>query len=424
MEALTSLIFLRSLLGALSLIMFGLIVIYLRIGSYASNGVRQKDHNNSDRRSGHLRALESGSLLLRLPQDENVSRAGHQESSQAIEIQPSPNDTRSSQSVKHHQKAGMGYPKRTQQVRTQDKSRSMNYATFATLSRTYGQEHTVSFQTNNETRITPFFQLPAEIRELIYCEFVRHNSNIVMTFRAAISPLRIRKSDDCSELSPPLGSEAYQALLRKYDENTMKSSFIPYLNGLAQTCRLAYQESSHVLYRQNHFSFSNADMLNNFVYSSLSSHVQAIQEITVTDLLSGRGNLRHLCFRRLKLLQPFKTLRILHLTEWREVPSVDTSKLYAERLMIGLVRVANTLEAFQKIIITSSEKREKMQEYSRIQLDFDRIPDWIYSYEFKPHPEFSPLFVSLIETLERVHRPLRLEQCEEPLEDYPRSCEV
>ena len=226
---------------------------------------------------------------------------------------------------------------------------------------------------------------------------------------------------ECSGLPPPFGSKEWEAKTQEYRNNMMKSSFIPYLNGLAQTCRLAYKESSHILYQENRFSFDSAASLQCFAYRSLPSHVQAIQNLEVTGLTlpSKYGNPHHICLGRLKLFQPFASLTTLYLKERRELFAENGPILYAEKLMIELVRVGNTMEALQTIFISSSEWASKIPLYSLIQLDFDRIPDWIYTDYFIQHPRLAPHQVWLLETLKRVHRPLGPRQRDEPIGDCP-----
>ena len=441
MEAQKSIIPLKPSLAAWFLSFLGFVVAYLLFKSHLRKSVKRGDSHVHEKRSSQRIVVDASCIPSELHHVENVSQAASQEPPLAFDCRPShrnltlrrrdlksPSPTRQvdqvpkllltwdsarpSQSVSHQQQDDVSPPKSVEQVRMPEDRPLMSHTTQPCDEY---QKYIFSLSAKHNASEFPFFQLPCEVRNIIYHIFVQRDSNkIAITSRAVQDSFKRRK------LSLPVGrnsSKASRTLPQRSWGSMTKSNCLPYLNGLAQTCRLAYQESSHILYRKNHFSFSSAHMLREFIVRSSWSHVQAIQGMIVASLSYEYASRRHICLRRLGYIQPFTNLKMLWLNECWDVLLADDSREYARGLMIWLVKVGNTMELLQKIVITSTEETANMPRRSRLGMDFQQIPDWVHSYTSKPDAMYPTTEVHLTDTLERVYRPLHPARCGKTFQD-------
>ena len=214
----------------------------------------------------------------------------------------------------------------------------------------------------------------------------------------------------------PLDDDENEKVLSEWhaEYERMKPVSLPYLNGLAQTCRLTFQESSHFLYQESHFSFENGTDLKIFIDHSLPVHMQAIKELTIKYISQsspGRNlaNWYQVQPRDLKLLKPFAGLKILHPEDYRNLKIGDHPESRLRKLMIGLAKAAHKLDSLQTITVSSTELRRNTPRYPQNWLDADDSPGWVYSSSFVDMPKHRAT-VEFIETLQRVHRPLWAER--------------
>ena len=250
--------------------------------------------------------------------------------------------------------------------------------------------------TSNQIQ-SPFFRLPPELRTMIYktCLSVRSKK---------------RRNPDVISLISLDDAQHYSWYGRSFS--------VSYLNPLAQSCRLAYQESSTLLYEQNHFIFESDRCLRKFIGSLQPIHIRSIQKLSVEYIarlfpFSGwtrpwwpRIHPETLDLLRLSDLSNLKFLHLeehrVHLTERELVPRQPDTK----KLMRDLVKMSRTLESLQTIVVRSQRRMQLMPHYMSVLFDFDDISGWVYSCSFVPS---TPLGYSanLTETLQRVHRPLQ-----------------
>ena len=192
---------------------------------------------------------------------------------------------------------------------------------------------------------------------------------------------------------------------------------VPYLNGLAQTCRLAYYASIHLLFQAHAFSLASRTHLHRFICDFRPIHLQSIRELTIKSLsLVGFDPYSTRRYwvepRDLKLLKPFTELRVLRLIEihiWDDLRSLNP-RYHARDLMIELVRACDALHSLQKIVIKSNDILSNLSQYSQLAFDYDDIPGWTYSLSYITRRLFR--MIDLTEALERVHRPLWPKRCE------------
>ena len=181
-----------------------------------------------------------------------------------------------------------------------------------------------------------------------------------------------------------------------------------YLNGLAQTCRLAYYDSSHLLFQTHAFHFRSGSLLRKFISGSMPIHLQSIHELTVlsltqSSLAAALGLECARCLKPcdLKVLKPFPGLRILHLKDnsYRERYKYGAGK-YSRKLMTALARASNAhnLESLQTVILTSVDYDHHRLKYAQLNLDFDDISGWVYSFsaEAVPHCIISIVFTEVL----------------------------
>ena len=244
---------------------------------------------------------------------------------------------------------------------------------------------------------SPLFKMPREIRDIMYtCLSWSFPQMIVMTTRPIEASNSLWAKDEApsqrSRARPPPGP------LR-----------LPYINGLAHTCRQAYEESSHILFQDHGFSLGSWQMLHLLTESFLPRNIQAIQELVIKfhtlQLDRDLGRIDCYSLRNLKALQPFANLTTLNIRLVQDLEDVGDRGLNPKKLIKKVVKASATLEFLQTIVITSSELRALVRRYARMRLDFDDIPGWIYSFDSTEHPAKHRLAL-LIETLRRVHKPL------------------
>ena len=265
-----------------------------------------------------------------------------------------------------------------------------------------------------DQRQSSFFgRLPTEISDLIYREAIADKPQPI-----EIIPLRVKESKALCGLEY-LGTRPFRQFTYIGNEcdlpykQRQRNASIPYLNGLAQTCRLAYQESSHLLFQAHAFSFTWGVYLQGFIRDHRPIHLQSITELTVQDLSRPRpfsddvdqgGGIQP---RDLQLLKPFTGLRILSLDE----ASFDLTRLkdprnYPRELIKGLARAGYVLESLQTIVVRSRIIDAQLNHYSQTAFDFDDIPGWVYSYSYSPTiDEERDWDNNFTETLQRVHGP-------------------
>ena len=248
-------------------------------------------------------------------------------------------------------------------------------------------------------------QLPGELRDMVYKEFTgRDPAEIPMTSRSSalyeIRRLHKGNTAHISESDTDLDDQNYGHL-------------VPFLNGLAHTCRQAYLESSHLLYQQNQLKFKVEGDLRSFIYKLPPAQKQFVRKISVKAVLSldppcEQGFECPSCPNTFRLLKGFTGLKHIHMEEDRIFQPRQSAGLPSRDLLHELVKFCRPLESLETIVITSREAENIMPQYAQNQIDFDTIPGWVYSFTFvirRPHLE-----VELTETLQRVHRPLQPER--------------
>ena len=309
----------------------------------------------------------------------------------------------------------------------------------------------------SQQKASPFFQLPREIRELIYDKVAQHDDTLLCeprecveyrlhTIRGHVSRHLHYGSLSFGEMAvsipslnrPFLQYEFHECLetqfrtargdLKRYlQEGNLakiaewydthyveKAIFVPSLNGLSQSCRTAYTESSHLFYQLNSFKFSHVDLVQKFVRDTQLIHLQQIRELSLKRFVLHVDNL--------EFLESFHGLKALHLTKhcnYWEYGRGNTTKPFMKRLM----GTARKLKQLETITVKSQVFSNHLPHFLEMTLDFDHIPGWVLScqtdYDGPVGPASGWQVVKVTFVLQRVYGPLW-----RPKEDPKDSAEI
>ena len=297
----------------------------------------------------------------------------------------------------------------------------------------------------SQQKASPFFQLPREIREQIYEKVVVGHDNILhcetreyvedklYTFREHLkrhlhhgSLIFGKMAVSLPSLNRPLLQYEFHESLETqfcrargdlkrylqdgnlprlaewYDAHYVgKAIFVPSLNGLSQSCRTAYIESSHLFYQLNSFKFSDAQDIEKFVGDTQPVHLQQIRKLTLKRFVLNVDNL--------KFLDSFHSLKALHLKwycDYWEYGRGGTTKPF----MKCLVGAARKLKRLETITVKSQVFSNHLPHFLEMTLDFDHIPGWVLScqtdYDGPVGPASGWQVVKVTFVLQRVYGPL------------------
>ena len=239
------------------------------------------------------------------------------------------------------------------------------------------------------------FRIPLEVRLVIYKQLARRDGNLKLELWETVESrmLHNRKWN--------VGSESFGKHV---------FTIVPYLNGLSQTCRQAYVESNHLLYKLNNITFSNIRLVEALVGTMDAATIQHIQELTILSIqrfnlfdvrMDAPSNSTSLaCPRQFKLLRNFEDLKTLRLRDeylsFRR-PSKENTIFGMRNLLSGV----SPLTKLQLIILKSRVDSNEVRDYLQVTLGYDDLPGWNYSCR-RNHEYESQCFGEIIETLRRV----------------------